>query len=145
MAAEYTAALLQTVDERENVQFTNAPIPCKNGYVVHRDGSGIFRLMGRTDRCHARYLVEFDANIAIPDGGTLGPISVAITLNGEALDSSRAIVTPTADESFFNVHATAIVDVPRGCCATVAVENTTPAATGAINVQNANLIFEKLI
>lgn len=145
MAAEYSAALLQAVDERENVQFPNAPIPCARGYVVHRDGSGIFRLMGKTERCYARYLVMFSANIAIPDGGTVGPISVALTLNGEALGASEAIVTPAAAEEFGNVHLDAIVDVPRGCCATVAVENTTPATTGAIDVQNANLIIDKIL
>lgn len=145
MAAEYTAAALQTVDERENVRFTDAPIPCTKGYVIHREGSGIFRLMGKTDRCFARYTVTFDANIAIPEGGTVGPISVAIALNGEELDTSRAIITPAAVEEFGNVHLVAIVDVPRCSCATIAVENTTPATTGAIDVQNANLIIDRSV
>lgn len=145
MAAEYTAALLQTVDERENVRFPNSPIPCTHGYVLHREGSGIFRLMGKTDKCFARYMVTFDGNISIPDGGTVGAISVALALNGETLDTSTAIVTPAATEEFFNVHLVAIIDVPKCCCATVAVENTTPTTTGAIDVQNANIIFDKVL
>lgn len=144
MAAEYTAALLQTVDERENVLFSDTPIPCTKGYVFHRDGSGVFRLMGRTDRCVARYLVNFDANISIPEGGTVGAISVAISLNGENLPTATAIVTPAAVEEFFNVHLMTFVDVPKGCCATIAIENITPATTGAIDVQNANLIIDKV-
>lgn len=144
MAAEYTASALQTVDERENVRFPNSPIPCMKGYVIHRPDSGIFRLMGRTERCFARYLITFDANIAIPEGGTVGAISVAITLNGEALDSSTAIVTPAAAEEFNNIHLVAIVDVPKCCCATIAIENTTPVTTGAIDVQNSHLIIDKL-
>jgi hypothetical protein len=62
-------------------------------------------------------------------------------LEGEPLASATAIVTPAAVEQFFNVYASVFVDVPCGCCTTVAVENT---SAEAIEVQNANLIVERV-
>lgn len=50
---------------------------------------------------------------------------------------STMIVTPAAVENFFNVSAQAYIDVPCGCCSTVAVQNT---SAQAIEVQNSNLI-----
>lgn len=47
------------------------------------------------------------------------------------------VVTPAAVENLFNVSAQAYVDVPCGCCSTVAVQNT---STQAVEVQNSNLI-----
>lgn len=136
--AEYTAALLQTVDADQNVLFTNAPVPCSRGWVVHRDGSGVFTLRGITDKCAVMYRVQFNANIAIPEGGTVTPISVALAIDGEPQTSSIAIVTPAAAEEFGNVTVFAIVRVPRGCCTHVSIVNvTTPDAP--INVQNANI------
>lgn len=70
-------------------------------------------------------------------GGTVGEISLALAVDGEPLQSTRMIVTPAAVENFFNVSAQAYIDVPRGCCSTVAVQNT---STQAIEVQNSNLI-----
>lgn len=46
------------------------------------------------------------------------------------------IVTPAAVDNYFNVHGDTFIEVPRGCCVSVSVENT---STIAINVQNANL------
>lgn len=98
-------------------------IRCPNGYVVHRNGSGILTLRGITPNCFARYEVTFNGNIAVPTGGTVAAIAVALAIDGEALQSSRAIVTPAAVEQYFNVTSTAIITVPRGCCYTVALEN----------------------
>ena len=98
-------------------------IRCPNGYVVHRNGSGILTLRGITPNCFARYEVTFNGNIAIPTGGTVAAIAVALAIDGEALQSSRAIVTPAAVEQYFNVTSTAIITVPKGCCYTVALEN----------------------
>ena len=50
------------------------------------------------------------------------------------------IQTPAAVEEFSNVYASVFVDVPRGCCLTVAVENT---SAEPISVQNANLIVTR--
>lgn len=141
--AEYTAAALQTVDQGQNVLFTDAPVPCSRGWVIHRDGSGVFTLRGITDKCSVLYRVQFNANVAIPEGGTVGPISVALAIEGEPLQSSVAITTPAAAEEFGNITAFAIIRVPRGCCAHVAVENiTTPVAP--IDVQNANIEITRI-
>ena len=141
--AEYTAAALQTVDQNQNVLFTKTPVPCARGFVIHRDGSGVFTLRGMTDKCAAIYRVQFQANVAFPAGGTPGPISMALAIEGEPVTSSVAIVTPAEAETFNNVTVFAIVRVPRGCCANVAIENvTTPAAP--IDVQNANIEITKI-
>lgn len=137
---EITASTLQTVAAGQNVLFTETPV-CGSGCIVHRDGSGIVTLRGQTNQCRARYRVSFGANIAIPAGGTVGPISVAIAISGEPLAASTAIVTPTATAAFFNVSLDTFVEVPRGCCVTVAIENTSDQA---ISVQNANLIAERV-
>ena len=142
MAAEYSFVPLQTVDVDENVQFTNGNRACHKGFISHRDDSGIFFLKGATNGCKAIYKVHFDGNIAIATGGTVEPISVAITINGEALGNATAIATPAAIGDFWNVAITTFVDIPCGCCVTVSVENTSD--TTAIDVTNANIIFERV-
>jgi hypothetical protein len=100
-------------------------IPCNKGYVFHQSGTGIFALRGVVNNpcaCVARYEVEFTGNIAIPTGGAVTPIATAIVVSGEAREGSRAIFTPAAVETYGNVTSRAVVDVPRGCCFTVAVE-----------------------
>lgn len=139
--AEYTAVQLQTVEDGANVLFFETPIGNGRNNVTHRQGSGVFRLRGITNQCKARYRVSFGGNIAIPAGGTVGEISIALAIDGEALASATAIVTPAAVEDFFNVFVSVFVEVPRGCCLTVAVENTSDQA---IDVQNANLIIERV-
>lgn len=141
--AEYTSNALQTVGLGQNVLFTESPIPCTKGYVIHREGSGILTLRGIVNNCNgcfARYKVSFGANIAIPEGGTVESISLALAIDGEPIPTSSMIVTPAAVEEFWNVYASVFVTVPRGCCYTVAVENT---STQAIDVQNANIIVER--
>lgn len=137
---EITASALQTVAAGQNVLFTETPVS-GSGCIVHRDGSGIVTLRGQTNQCRARYRVSFGGNIAVPAGGTAGPISVAIAISGEPLAASTAIVTPTVTDAFFNVSLDTFVEVPRGCCVTVAVENTSDQA---VSVQNANLIAERV-
>lgn len=144
MAAEYTAAQIQEVEERQNVLFTDSPIPCRKGYIVHRDGSGLFRLRGLTNNCFARYSVQFGANIEIPAGGTVGPISLAIAIDGEPLAAATATASPGLAERYANVTGFALIDVPRNSCVTISVQNVTPAETGTINVQNANLIIDRV-
>lgn len=141
--AEYTATALQTVDEDQNILFTENPVPCRQGYVIHRDGSGVFTLRGITSECSVVYRIEFNANIAIPDGGTVQPISVALAVDGEPLQSSLAIYVPAATGEFGNVTVFAIVRVPRGCCTHVAVVNTT-TPDEAIDVQNANIEITRI-
>ncbi len=145
MAAEYSYVPVQTVDVDDNVIFMDGDRACRKGYISHRTGSGIFFLKGATNGCKAVYRVTFDGNIAVApadDGGVLEPISVALTINGEALGNSTAIVTPAAIGDYFNVSLTTFIDIPCGCCVTVSVENV--SATSSIDVQNANIIFDRV-
>lgn len=153
--AEYTKNEVQTVLANQVVTL-NTSIGCNKGYVYHRNGSGIVALRGVTNNCFARYQVTFNGNIAVPSTGTAGPISVSLALDGEPLLTSRAIVTPAGvaaepptQENFFNVTSTAIIDIPRGCCFNVSVENTSEGATPAdaapaILIQNANLTVQRI-
>lgn len=142
MAAEYSGIALQTVAVDDNILFNNGNRACRKGFISHRDDSGIFFLKGATNCCKAIYKVHFDGNIAIATGGTVEPISVAITINGEALGNATAIATPAAIGDFWNVAITTFIDIPCGCCVTVSVENTSD--TTAIDVTNANIIFERV-
>lgn len=148
--AEYLANAEQNVALNAPVLFT-ASIPCRNGYIYHEDETGIFILRGITSNCFARYEVTFNGNIAIPTGGAVTPIAVAITVNGEPRPTSEAIFTPAAVDTYGNVTSTAIVTVPKGCCFTVSaryVDATTDDAattpTPVIEVQNANLVINRI-
>jgi len=152
MAAEYLANAIQEVSLNAPIIFT-ASIPCQRGYVYHEDETGIFILRGIVNnQCanFATYQVTFNGNIAIPEGGTVTPIAVAITVNGEPRLTSRAIFTPAAVEDYGNVTSTAIIKVPRGCCFSLSVENvpatTDPTVTPApvIEVQNANFVINRI-
>ena len=138
--AEFTNVALQTVAVGGNVLFTETPV-CGGCGINHREGSGIFKLKGVTNQRRALYKVSFGANIQIPAGGTVGPISLALAVEGEPLASATAIVTPAAAEEFFNVYTSVVVEALCDCCVTVAVENTSDQT---IDVQNANLIVERV-
>ena len=152
--AEYTFNPVQRVEPNQNI-ILNDNIPCNRGYVLHRNESGIVILRGITDNCFARYQVTFNGNIAVPSDQEIGPISIALAIDGEPVQTSRAIVTPAdvaedppTPANFFNVTSTAIVTVPKGCCFTVAIENTSSGVDGgvapAILVQNANLTVSRI-
>ena len=149
MAAEYLANAVQEVALNTPV-IMNASIPCNRGNIYHEDETGIFILRGITNNCFATYQVTFNGNVAIPATGTVAPIGIAITLNGEPRLTSRAIYTPAAVSEYGNVTSTAIITVPKGCCFNVSVENTSESATPAtvpapaINVQNANLTVTRI-
>lgn len=137
---EIIANALQTVGVNQNVLFTDTVV-CGNCSMNHRDGSGLVSIKGNTNQCRARYRVSFGGNIAIPTGGTVEAISLAIAIEGEAVPSTTMIVTPAAVEEFFNVFSAIFLDVPRECCMTVSVRN---ISTQEIEVQNANLIIERV-
>ena len=155
--AEYVYNEVQRVLPNQNVLLQDS-IPCNRGYVIHRNGSGILTLRGCVNGagCFARYQVTFNGNIAVPSDGTLGPIAVSLAIDGEPIQTSKAIFTPAAvaldpptDENFGNVTSTAIITVPRGCCAVIAVENTSAGLTAAdpapaILVKNANLTVTRI-
>ena len=148
--AEYSANASQLVNPGESVIFTETPVPCRRGLVRHRDDTGNFLLKGYVPNnggcccCRqksAKYLVDFGANIAIPtEGGTVEPISVAITIDGATIPSSTMIVTPAAVNEFWNVSRAINAEIWHGCCETVTVRNT---SNQPILVQNANIIFSR--
>ena len=143
--AEFTYNPIQVVNVNQPV-ILNDSIPCNKGYIYHRNESGIVTLRGIVNNpsaCFARYQVTFNANIAVPEGGTAGPIAVALSISGEPINTSTAIVTPTVVDAYFNVTSTAIITVPKGCCFNVSVENVSDNNT-QINVQNANLVVARI-
>ena len=137
---EIIAVATQTVAANQNVLFTDS-VTCGNCSITHRDGSGLVTLRGNTTQCRARYKVSFGANIAIPTGGTAGPISIALSIDGEPVAASTMTVTPLDLEEYNNVFGALFIDVPKGCCMTVSVQNIN---TQSILVQNANLIVERV-
>ena len=145
--AEYSANAIQTINPGEAFVFTDTPMPCVRGFVRHRDGSGSFLLSGWTPRksCgyrskSANYLVDFGANIAIPDGGTVEAISVAIAIDGATVPATQMTVTPAAVNEYFNVSRARGIDIWNGCCETVTFVNT---SAQPILAQNANVIFSR--
>ena len=137
---EIIANELQAVLAGANVQFTDTVVPGK-ACTMHRPGSGLVSLRGLTDQCRARYKISFGGNIAVPTGGAVGAISLAIAIDGEAIAATTMTVTPAAVEEFFNVFGAVYLDIPRGCCSQISVKNVN---TQAIEVQNANLIIERV-
>lgn len=137
--AEYVAVASQEVAANGNIVFTNTAVKGSN-CIQHREGSGIVTLRGITNQCRARFFVDFSANIAVPTGGTAGAISLAIAISGEPVLSSQVISTPAAVAQFNNVSTGIYVDVPKGCCVNIAVENTSGVA---IDVANANLVVTR--
>lgn len=148
--AEYVYNAVQPVSLNNPILF-NASIPCNTGCVFHENESGIFVLKGKTPNCFARYQVTFNGNIAIPTGGAVSPIAIAITVNGEPRLTSRAIITPATVDEYGNVTSTAIITVPKGCCFSVSVryvdattDDPATAPTPVIEVQNSNLVIDRI-
>ena len=150
--AEFLENSLQNVTLNNPIIFENS-IPCNKGYVWHEDNTGVFTLRGIVNNSccgFARYQVTFNGNVSIPTGGDITPIAVSIATSGENRPTSTAIFTPSAVDQFGNVTSTAIVNIPRGCCATLSVRyvsgvtDGTTIPTPSINVQNANLVINRI-
>lgn len=154
MACEFLKNEIQEVALNAPILFDTS-IPCSRGNVYHEGNTGNFILKGASSNnscCNqfAQYQVTFNGNIAIPEGGTVAPIAVAITVNGEPRLTSRAIFTPAAAAEYGNVTSTAIIKVPRCCCFSLSVDavpaSADPTVTPAsvIEVQNANLTITRI-
>ena len=146
--AEYLANSVQTVALNTPV-ILNASMRCTKGLIIHEDGTGVFILRSPGPNCKTRYQVTFNANIAVPEGGTAGPIAIAIVMNGEPILTSRAIAPSTAVGNYYNVTCTKNIDVPTGCCFNIAIEPVTPyndatAPAPAIDIQNSNLVINRV-
>lgn len=131
----------------------NLSIGCNKGNILFRPETSQITLRGNVNNpCakFARYQVTANGNIAVPTGGTAGPIAVALAIGTSTIPTSRAIVTPAAVEEYNNVTSTAIIDIPTGCCINVALRNvsesadpaTTPAPT--IELQNLNIVINRI-
>ena len=148
--AEYVENAAQNIALNGTILFDSS-IPCTRGCVLHNDGTGIFILRGNTNNSFARYQVTYNGNIAVPEGGTVTAIAVAITENGEARQTSEAIFTPQAVNEFGNVTSTAIITVPRNCCFNIAVRyidatvnDAAVTPTPTIVAQNSNLVITRI-
>lgn len=149
MACEFLYNPVQSVALNAPILFDTS-IPCSRGNVYHESNTGNFILKGAGNNRFAQYQVTFNGNISIPEGGTVVPIAVAISVNGEPRLTSRAIFTPAAVDEYGNVTSTAIIKVPQCCCFSLSVDavpaSTDPTVTPEplINVQNANLTVARI-
>lgn len=137
---EVIANALQTVELHQNVIFPSTAVSGGNT-ILHREGSGLVTLRGMTNQCRARFRIMFGANVSIPTGGTVAPIVMAISLNGEPVVETTMISTPAAVDQLNSISRSLFLDVPAGCCSQIAVQN---ISADAVNVQNASLIIERV-
>ena len=152
MAAEYSVSIPQTVEPNQPVIFDNAPCPCDQGMIFKKSG-GVFLLASNAPQgtacgcgCGCRrvyetnYEAEVHANIAVPTGGTVEEIQLAVAVDGVVDPASVMRFTPAAVEVNGNVGTSVIVSVPSICgCDSLAVVN---SGTQAITVSNASLVFD---
>lgn len=152
-AAEYSAIANQNILPGQPMIFTDSTVPSTNGYIFYRAASGIFRVASLVSRffggcfccrrpLETRYRVSFGANIAIPEGGTVEPISMALAIDGVIDQTSLMEVTPAAVGEYWNIGTDVIISVPSICgCETISVVNAGTTATG-IDARNGNIVIE---
>ena len=116
--ARYITSTDQNVALNGTIPFDIVSIPCGKRDVVPLT-SGVLTLRGRTTNCFARYDVNVQANVSIPEGGEVTPIAIGISINGVTSPESVAIVTPTAAEEVWHINTSIPVTVPNGCCVSV--------------------------
>ena len=139
----YTNDAVQTIQPGASAVFNTV---VSNDDVGHVDETGSFILSGgakRPQRCNCcnkqtckRYSVSFGANIAVPEGETPGPISVAILVSGGAVPASSMMAPAAAVDEYYNVSTDILVPIVCGCCQSVTITNT---STIPINMQNASV------
>lgn len=115
--ARYITSTDQNVALNGTVPFDIVSIPCNKGCVIPL-ATGVLTLRSGA-RNQARYDVTLQANVAIPEGGAVTPVALAITLNGVPLPESVAIVTPAAAEDVWHINTSTPITVPCGCCVSV--------------------------
>lgn len=129
--AEFNYPAEQTLPYGQAALLNNTSCGCTKGYISHQNGFGGITLKGAVNNpnaCFARYEVAFSGNIALAEGATVGEISAALSLNGEIMQDTIASATPAAVGDFWHVSGFKTIDVPRGCCPMIAVENSSPSA-----------------
>lgn len=115
--AKYVTSTDQNVALNNTIPFDIVSIPCNKGCVIPIT-TGVLNLRSGSNQ-QARYNVKVQANVAIPTGGAVTPVAVAITLNGVAIPDSVAVVTPAAAEEVWHVNTSTTITVPCGCCVSV--------------------------
>ena len=116
--SKYLTSTDQNVALNGTIPFDIVSIPCNKGCVVPL-ATGVLTLKGSNANSFARYDVDLQANVSIPDGGAVTAIALAITLNGVAVPDSVAIVTPVAAGDEWHIHTSTTITVPCGCCVSV--------------------------
>ena len=101
----------------------------------HRSSSSIVSLVKP-----GIYLITANLDIAIPTGGTVGAITAALAVDGEALPGSDMTSTPAAVNNFNNISTSHLVKVCFPCCVEISIINT---STQSILMQNVNLTVER--
>lgn len=136
--AEFTSTIQQVAAGQNAVLDVDV---IKSRCVSHRTGSGLICVDNSGCDCKpARYKVFVKANISIPTGGTVGPISLGIALNGEIVQSSIATVTPAATGDEFSVATEEIINAGK-CPVNIAVRNPN---TQTIQVADLVVIVERV-
>ena len=115
--AKYITSTDQNVALNSTIPFNVVSIPCNKGCVVPVT-TGVVNLRSGANQA-ARYDVTMQGNIAIPTGGAVTPIAVALTINGVVVPDSVAIITPAAAEDVWHISTSATITVPCGCCLSV--------------------------
>lgn len=142
MAAEYSNADAQTVASNQNVAFSNTVIkPTCCGCISHRSGSGLFTLKGISNTCFATFRISYQGNIAVPTGQTPTTIGLSVSIDGEPDNTTSMLFFPGGTGQYGNVGTSTLVQIPKGCCITIAVKN---ISTIPILVQNSNLTIERV-
>lgn len=115
--ANYLTSTDQNVALNNTIPYDIVSIPCNKGCVIPVT-TGVLNLRSGQNQA-ARYNVRAEANVAIPTGGAVTPIALALTINGVTVPDSVAIVTPAAVEDVWHISTTATITVPCGCCLSV--------------------------
>ena len=112
----------------------------------------ILRGIVRNSNCcnpKAKYKVTYTGNIAVATGGTAGEIQVGISVNGYVRPFTISTVTPAAVGDFWHAGGDTTIDVPAGCCTTIAIVNASVAADAAtpaptVSIRNLNVDVERI-
>lgn len=137
---ELRAIQNQTVQAGSSVLFQSAT-SSGNQSILWRIGSGIIILRGLGAQARARFRISYHMNVALSEGAEVAPIETAITINGEAIGTTRTISTPAAVGEFNNVGASTLIDVPAGCCTQISLDN---IGVPSIDTENVSLIVERV-
>ena len=149
--AEFIAVAAQEIAPNAPAVFNETSQPCTNGFIYNRSGI-IFRLaspakmsayQGWTwNNCPcckmplAKYEVSVFGNIAIPTGGTVEEISMAIAVDGIIDPSTIMRLTPAAVEEYGPIAKGIIVEVPAICgCESVSI----------VNASTQNILFQNVV